>query len=57
MSVTERILSLKLIEAQKSQTSYMNRIGITVTLIEVQESNNDCKKHEGVDWYDKNGRD
>lgn len=53
MSVKERILSLKLLEAQKNQALYMNRIGITVTLIENSENANDCNNKKGVKENDK----
>lgn len=56
MTAKERILSLKLLEAQKKQGLYMNRIGITVALIDAEESKNDCNRIKGVKNYDKNRR-
>lgn len=56
MSVKERILSLKLLEMQRSQELYMNRIGITVTLVKTPDSDNDRKNNKGVKSNDKKRR-
>lgn len=53
MSVKERILSLKILEMQRSQELYMNRIGITVTLVKTPNLDNDCKNNKGVKNNDK----
>jgi len=56
MTVKERILSLKILEAQEKQGLYMNRIGITATLIEKSTGKEDCNNDKGVKDYDKNRR-
>ena len=56
MTVKERILSLKLLETQKKQGLYMNRIGITVALVDTEKPKNDCNRIKGVKDYDKNRR-
>ena len=56
MTVKERILSLKLIEAQEKQGLYMNRIGITAALVDTEKSKNDCNKNKGDKNYVKNRR-
>lgn len=56
MTVKERILSLKLLEAQEKQGQYMNRVGITATIIERPTEKDDCNNNKGVKDYDKNRR-